>query len=327
MQDLANWQEGIYFGLPENIYHRLPWVGSSGMKTLYASPPDFWFDSPMNPLREPRVETFAKTFGTALHHRILYGRESFMRAYQRYDGEDGDSVSADGLKKWIVANGGAPAKLKADNERMVVEEFRTNLLTAPIYDKIMVASQMILKNPHLAQAFTGGWPEVSIFWIQDGMKCKARIDYLKLKSIVDLKSFRSKERTKTLDQSVLQDLFNYRYDIQVAHYQNGRTAARELFKQGKVFAYSGPRPGDEWLSKALATPEVGWVFVFYKADGMPISKSYQVPFGSPAHMSGRVAVETATAAWRDNMEKFGTDAWVNTDEPFQIAEEDMPRYL
>ena len=316
---------GIYFGLDEKTYHAAPWLGSTNIKELYASPPDYWYDSPMNPLREIAEESFAQKFGTAIHYRILHGEAEFLRRYRFVEGETGEAVSAEGLKNWIAGEGGVPAKLKADNERMVVEDFGISLLTEKTYNRILISAAMIVKNPHLAQAFTGGFPEVSIFWHQDGVPCKARFDYLKQKAIVDLKSFRSKDRIRTLDETILQDLFNYRYDGQAAHYLNGRLAARQLFEDGKVFGDVVPSP--EWLGKVLKNPEPNFVLVFYKADGMPISKSYQIAFGSPAHASGRVLVDIALRNYQTNLEQYGTDAWVNADEPFNIAEEDLPRWL
>jgi hypothetical protein len=116
--------------------------------------------------------------------------------------------------------------------------------------------------------------------------------------------------------------------MQIGHYHHGRLAAYDLFKAGKVYCEDGAlRPDDAWIEKALSNKAPGWVFVFFKSDGMPISKSYQVPFGSPAHESGRVAAAQAYRAYQDNLEKFGTDAWVNADEPFEITEEDMPKWL
>ncbi len=317
--------DGIYFGLDETTYHATPYLGSSNMKELYASPSDYWWDSHMNPMREIKTSSPAQAYGRALHHRILYGEQAFIKDYVKVEGELGDSVSAEGLKTWIKEQGGNPHKLKADNEAMVASEYKVNLLSETTHNAISIASQMILKNPNLTQAFVGGWPEVSVFWHQDGVPCKARFDYLKRRVIVDLKSFRGKDRIKTLDQTVLQDLFAYRYDIQTAHYLNGHEAAAELVAAGKIFADT-LRPDDAWLKAAFAE-KAQWVFCFFKADGMPVAKSYQISNGSPAHESGRVACKIALANYSDCMAKFGTDAWVNLDEPFVIAEEDMPKWL
>ena len=323
-----NWSEGIYFGLPASLYHSLPWCGSGDIKTLSCSPPDYWFSSAMNPLREIEEETFALKFGSALHDRILYGEEYFKKHYTQLAGGNKDgTIGAEDLKKWLEANGAKPSKLKADNERMVAEQFGTTLVAEKAYERILISAQMIVKNPNLAAAFTGGWPEVSIFWMDNGVPCKCRIDYFKMAANVDLKSFRSKDRITSLDKWVLQDLFTYRYDIQMAHYTAGREAARDLFAAGKVFVAPGSaRPDDAWLRKALANVP-HWVFVFYKADGMPTSKSYQIRHGSPAHLSGKYSLKLALDNYRDARAKFGTDPWVNMDEPFDIAEEDMPKWL
>lgn len=317
---------GIYFGLPEDVYHAAPWVGSSSAKKLYACPPDYWFESHMNPLRPADEPTMAQTFGRALHHRILYGAEAFARDYTPIGGTKGDTVSAEDLKAFLKDQGAIPAKLKADNEKLA-RELGFNLLTEETYERIMVAAAHITKNPNLAQAFTGGFPEVSVFWHENGVPCKARWDYWKQRAIVDLKSFRSKERIRSLDEIVLQDLFNYRYDIQTAWYLLGHERAAALFDQGAVHVLPGATaPTREWMLKSLQE-KAHWVFVFFRADGMPVAKSYQIPNNSPAHASGNWAVRVALDNYRDNLEKFGTDAWVNTDEPFVIAEEDMPKWL
>ena len=46
----------------------------------------------------------------------------------------------------------------------------------------------ITLNPHLARAFQGGIPEVSVFWIDEHrIACKCRLDWLKPRTIVDIK--------------------------------------------------------------------------------------------------------------------------------------------
>ena len=319
---------GIYFGLDENLYHSLPYCGSSNIKKLYSSPPDYWFESHMNPLREVEDESFALKLGTALHHRILYGEEDFKAHYRPLSGGNKDgTIGADELRAWLKEQGASPAKLKADNERMAYEQFGVMLMAEKAYERVIVSAHMIVKNPNLAQAFINGWPEVSIFWIDDGVPCKCRIDYLKLNAWVDLKSFSGKQRIMRIDEMVLKDLFNYRYDIQAAHYMGCHEHAVKFVAESKVFYADGCKgPPATWLEKAFSKPPQ-WVFVFYKNEGAPISKSYQVPNGSPAHETGKYAVKLALDNYRDNMEKFGTDCWVNLDEPFQIVAEDMPKWL
>lgn len=321
-------EDGIYFGLPEDIYHRLPWCGSSDIKLLASSPPDYWFKSPMNPLRVYRdEETPAKIFGTAIHHAILYGIESFERKYQTIEGDDGkEAVSAAGLKKWLEEQGAKSAKLKADNERMIIEEFGIRFLTVDAWTQIMLSAKAITSNPYLKAAFSGGWSEVSIFWHEENVPCKCRIDYLKLKASVDLKSFRGKDRNMSIDRMVLNDIFNYGYHTQSAHYSDGRVHAKELLAKGRVFA-AGDRPDDAWLKPVLDNPEPAWVFVFYKADGAPVSKSYQDTFNGAMVGAGRAVKRVALTNYQNYHATFGTDVWVNTDPPYNIDGEDLPKWL
>ena len=116
--------------------------------------------------------------------------------------------------------------------------------------------------------------------------------------------------------------------MQVSHYQNGRAAARELFRAGKVFVHPGAvGPSEEWLAKAMETEHVPWVFVFYKADGMPVSQAVQFEYMGDPHRRALSDVEMAYQNYRDYLEKFGTDIWINTQEPFQVEADDVPAWV
>lgn len=332
------WEPGIYFGLDEELYHSLPWCGSTDIKKLACIPQDYWAGSPMNPLRDGEEEeetTAAKTFGTAIHTAILHGDELYKRRYGTVLGDPGkEAVSAEGVKDWIKAQGAAPRKLKEENIQMIMEEWGYTLLTEKQNERILKAAQTMRSNPYLVQAFTGGFPEVSVFWVQDGVPCKARFDYLKLGATVDLKSFRARKRMMDIDRMVLNDIFQMGYFVQAAHYQDGRYFAKELFLEGRVFA-ADPDPDDpttlavpsvEWLGKCLGNPEPGWVFVFYKADGAPIAKSYQSTFNGSLIQAGQAWKRRALTNYQSMTERFGTDTWVNTDEPYNIDNEDVPKW-
>lgn len=323
--DDDKWGEGVYFGLPEDRYHALPWIGSSGIKQLAHSPCDWWFNSPMNPMRPADKDTAARVYGRAIHHAILYGIDSFTEKYQTVPNDKGEeSVSAEGLKLWIEAEGGMPRKLKADNERMIREEYGVTLLAEPAYNQIMMAAKTITRNPFLQLAFSHGWSEVSIFWKEDGVPCKARIDYLKPKACGDLKSFRAKDRLMSIDAMVIADIKKYLYHVQAAHYSAGRVAAKELVAQGKVFA-AAERPDDKWLKDVFGLPNPGFAFVFYKADGAPVAKSYQMGFDGAWMDDGRSYVRAALTNYQAYFEKFGTDVWVNHDEPYDLGQDELLR--
>lgn len=324
------WEPGIYFGLPEEIYHALPWCGSSDIKLLASIPQDYWEKSAMNELREPtNDDTAAKIFGSAIHTCILHGEPVYLKKYGYVAGDPGkEGVSADGLKDWIKGQGSDPKKLKDDNIRFILEEWGMILLTERQNKQILQAAATMRANPYLIPAFTGGFPEVSIFWMEEGVPCKCRIDYLKIKASVDLKSIRRGNRLLSFDQLCLRAIFSdYHYNVQAAHYMDGRLAAKALFDQGKVFcADDTARPSDEWLAKCLGNDKPGWVFVFYKADGATIAKSFQCDFGGYMITSGISAKRRAVSNYIDFMEKYGTGVWVNAEEPAEVNSEEDSKW-
>jgi hypothetical protein len=59
-----------------------------------------------------------------------------------------------------------------------------------------------------------------VFWVEDGAPLKARFDYLKPRTIVDLKRFRNL-RERPVDVAIRLAIAEYRYDVQAPHYCDG----------------------------------------------------------------------------------------------------------
>jgi hypothetical protein len=317
---------GIYFGLDEDVYHASPWCGSTDMKKLFRNPPDFWEDSWFNEHREPEgLPTPAQRYGRAIHSCILYGRKQFDLTHRGIDDETGETVSADGVKSWLKDHGTQPKKLKDECLQQVKDEFGVELLTGPSYFRIVAAHASITANPYLQPAFSGGWPEVSVFWEQDGVPCKCRIDYLKMRASVDLKSFVIQDRVQPLDTILKNIILRYRYDMQLAHYQNGRRAMQQLAEEGLI--YGTVRPDLDWLLQCAACEDPAFVLVFYSKQGAPIAKAIQVKWKQALHMSGQASLSYAIEAYLKNFGLFGTERWVNIDPPKEFLDEDLPAYL
>lgn len=327
-----NWKPGIYFGLPEETYHSLPWLGSSDVKKLATIPQDYWEGSAMNELRdlsEEPADSAAKLFGRAVHTCILHGEPEYLKRYGyiENDTNNKEGPSAEGLKQWIRAQGAEPRKLKDDNLRYIKETWSMEMVTERQNRQILMAARSIKSNPYLAQAFSNGFPEVSIFWTdsETGAPCKARIDYLKIAASVDLKSIRSRPgEYLAFHQMCLRAIFrSYRYDIQACHYTAARIAARQLLEEGAVFG--AVFPAEDWLRRCLFT-DPGFVFVFYKANGAPIAQAIQGNYGGWMLTSGIADRQRALANYSDFMERFGTSIWVDTSEPWQADSEDDAKW-
>lgn len=82
----------------------------------------------------------------------------------------------------------------------------------------------VMSHRIASRLLTGGKAEQTVFFNDDGCKCKARADYLRENCIVDLKT--------TVDASpagFAKSIANYRYNVQQAHYCKGFNLNRFVF--------------------------------------------------------------------------------------------------
>src|SRR5262249_10632975 len=143
-----------------------------------------------------------------------------------------------------------------------------HVLDGEDFDRILISGEMIARNPDLASALEGGMPEVSVFWrhVLDGfpIRCKARFDYLKIRGIGDLKSIRN-WAGRPFAEACTRAIVDYRYDLQAAHYLEGRARV-----QGFVIAKLVYGDHDTaWLGRVAAAQSFAFQWVFYQADGAP----------------------------------------------------------
>lgn len=292
--------DGIYFGMSDTVYHTDPALGSTGLKKLIGNAPDFWWESHMNPARPDDGDTPAKTFGRQLHLCVLEGVERFKAGHapQYYPGnvKAGIVEVAD-----IKAAGKVPVKFKD-------------------WSKILAASAFIKANTTLANAFENGEPEVSVFWTVDGIRFKARFDYLKRNAITDLKSL-ANMYGKEFDKACRDAIGGYDYIVSAEHYSEGRRQMKRLFDTGSVF---GPVDMD-WLSVVAANEVFAFVFVFWQKDGAPISHGIKMSPGNPLFAYARTLISKAVNNYSLYMSEFGTEtAWVPSTPLEELDETDLP---
>jgi hypothetical protein len=299
---------GIYFGLDETEYHAHEALGSTDIRRLLRSAPDYWWNSGMNPHRPPiNPDTEARARGKAMHKLVLEGDTGFDRLYKRRpDDAEGASSSDKGNLTKAAKKSLAPGQ---------------TLLHGDDYDRVRIAGAMISKHPDLGDAFTNGMSEVSVFWERGGVLRKARFDYLKRRGIGDLKSITN---TRGIDfpAACRNAIAAYRYDIQTAHYTEGREALARLQADGLVY-------GDhdsEWLSRVAASPEFAFVFVFFQSDDAPITWGTIVSPKNPIVPYARIFIEQATDRYLDFKNRFGTEMWLMTEPLAELSMEEMPAW-
>lgn len=302
---------GIHFGLDEDTYHADSSLGSSDVRNLRLSAPDFWWNSGMNPNRDDddNDSTPAKVRGKAMHKLVLEGEPAFDKIYLRIPKPDADMTPAEKGAVTKAANAKAKAMGKV-------------ALTAKDYDRVAIAAAMITKNPALKTVFQNGTSEVSVFWVQDGVRCKARFDYLKAGGIGDLKSITNMKKIE-FRRACRESIANYRYDMQAAHYLNGRAAMRKLFADGMVY---GKHDAD-LLKKVMAAKSYGFQFVFFQTDKAPVTWSTILSPANPMLEVANRDVTFALEAYQAFMKEFGpNNVWLLLDEPQELEIEAMPAW-
>lgn len=333
-------EPGLYFGLPEEAYFADDALGSTDLKRLLISPADFWDGSLWNPCREDAATRY-KTRGTALHTHILIGEEAFHQRYARaLDKDDHPDalITADDLKRALREIGGAVSGTKdvlierLTNlstrfkiwDLMVAEQVATGkiILPADDYDRVVRASAMIKRNPSLERCFERGMPEVSVFWEADGVRFRARFDYLRMTSIVDLKSF-SNSLDKPIELAIKSAFWNGRHDMQASHYLNARHVARRFIRAGRVF-------GDvdmDWLNRLAEVDQYSFVFVYHTLSGATVTRGLQIHPGHMIDGAASVDIGKAIDVYKRHYDVFGEDMWVDMEPIYDMTDDDIPLWL
>lgn len=277
--------DGIYYDMPEDVYHALPRLSASGIKNLLISGMDFWSRSWMNPSRR-EYERDHLDVGKAYHKRMLEGLPAFQSCYAVEP--DCDRRTKEGKQKY--------ADWVANNPK-------ANAISQELYDEILEAGSYLERHPD--NPFVGGRPEVSVLWTDEetGVPMKARLDYLSDALISDLKTF-SNSSGSNIARAVGNNIAKYRYVMQAVIYLD---AHRQAFKKEADFLFVFQQVGQARiiLGKALKHDSIayqqGWQQ--YRR-GVELFRDYYNRFGA--------------APWMDD---FRIDALEDVDLPMWMFDE------
>lgn len=337
---------GVYFGLANDEYHADPSLGGTDIKTIGVHPACYWQRSWMNPARTD-ADTPAKRQGRALHKLVLEGSKAFEAAYitepQPAD-HPGCLVTLDDLKAFCREKGEKVSGTKAELARIVktiapsvtiwddilslfkamVERDRLEVLKPDAMAEVRGGAQSITLNPHLARAFKGGAPEVSVFWVDaDGVPCKCRYDFLKPRTIVDLKKF-ANARQRPVDVAVRLAIAEYRYDISARHYLDGYPHLLAAVADGRIYG-TCPLPSG-WEGQLSAADAVRFTWVFHQMEA-PVTIGRHITADSPVLNRAIREIAHAKRTWLDCMAKFGTNQWVADEPILDLEEADLPMWM
>lgn len=310
MAEIVEHADGVYLSMTEEAYYADWSIGSTGLRLLVDSPPDWWWNSPFNTLvphasHKDEEATKAMRFGSAVHCALLEGMDVFTSVY----GVQPDKFTH---PRAMSTQSELSAELKRIGEKISgskTEQIERLLARDPAYaeqildciidkwaeqgkkplsrvefNKITLMERIMMgpkgKPTPLGKAFVGGLSEVSVFWTDEGgVRQRARFDKLKPNTTIDLKTF-SNWQGRDFHRAMLRDAALKGYHIQASHYQEARRQLRRLVAEGKVFHPTSTDPGlqakieaDLELLNEIAAADVWrWVWIFYKTDGAPRAK-------------------------------------------------------
>lgn len=344
---------GIYFGMPEDVYHSIHACSASGIKKMSASAMDYWATSPLNTEREDDGDSVAKMMGRAYHCRICEGRDAFVERYavelDKADFGDALCVTVEHIRKAIDDAEGKPKGTSKTGlieqlldlnpeakvwDVMVAEHAEANkgktLISPKLYRRIEIAAAMIGGDPQLKDAFEGGHAEVSVFWYDDktGAPMKARFDYLKMNTLVDLKSFANMQG-KPVQRAIDMAISNQKYFIPVVVYLEAIAAAKAMVKAGKgdcVFQYGNgedhkpARFQKQWAWEWAHQPEPEVLFVFQQTGIAPVTRGRTMGRGSVFTVTD-FSVQYLKRKWVRMATTYGTDPWLDL-EPITRTEDE-----
>lgn len=260
---------GIYFDLPDAIYHALPALSQSGIKKLWASPMIFWASCAWLNARYEDKEKIHYVVGRAYHCRLLEGASAFaMRFCLDIEREDYPEAieSTDEIKDYIVKAGHKPVTTAMEPDgrggervRKARKEDWTNQLLdidpdAPLWirmkerhaaehagkqfiwpdlaDELAIAAMMIERDPGIAPIVNGGHAEVTLLWHcpKTGVPMKARVDKMKVRRMIDLKTMEN-SRERSIETTIRFAIGGNKYNIQPSVYLEGGREVRAMVRQ------------------------------------------------------------------------------------------------
>lgn len=355
--------EEEYHALPALSSHGIRYLASSPM--LYWSRTPFISEVARKREREAAAkDPIHRTVGKAYHCRIMEGRDEFHRRFAvelTAEECEGALEGTEQIKAAIAEAGQKPVskvpdRLADGTEYMrsakkadwiaqlldidpgarildvINEQHRAThngklFVSAEIYDSIEIAARMVEADPEVRHAFTGGHPEVVLIWHcpRTGVPCKARVDYLKLKAAVDLKTV-ANQRGMSMERAIAQEVAGYKYTIQPSFYVEGIQAVKKLVREQGRMAIHGAGPAVvDWAvkwSQEEAEPE--WLWVFQQKGDAPITRGVFYPLQG----STRAVVDQIVLKQKERFKQFsttfGTDPWLDVAPIYDMADEDLP---
>lgn len=344
---------GIYFGMPEAEYHADRSLSTTGLKHIAVSPLTFWVKSAFNPAWE-FTATKPQERGKAFHTRLLEGAACFAERYAVEPDPDDYPDALDGadmLRARCVELGlpktGSIAELcirirEKDPTAQLMPVIRSEchdravgkiIIKPSLAREIERHARIVEAHSGTEKAFRGGYPEVSIFWVDEtGVPMKARIDYLKTRAVVELKTF-SNPYGQSIDAAVARAVAANKYFVDAVVRLEAVTRAKEMYRRYGMRVVRGEVPR-AWMDAFAAPGEHAFVFVFLAAGDVPNVRVREMRRAESPSASenlywshGWSLFRQGVETYRRCLEHYGPDLpWVDPHPMRAFRDEDFPMW-
>lgn len=335
--------DGIYFGLSEEDYHADDALGSTSLKALVINPVAYWANTKAGNdvltalgfgREENDEETLAKQFGKACH-KIVLEPASFDDVYVEIEDPPPEYLGTKAaIREALEQTPGAYVPIKsalrpeyvmaAKRARLkVIEDWKVDetirhggrqalskrcMATLRFINHLMDTLRSDLQGASVrSDSLTNGYAEVSVFFTDEatGVRCKARFDYLRVKGIVDLKTFMARPDKDTIGAFLL-SVQRYGYDLQAAAYLRAWRAMAALIAAGKVYGDHDPA----FVSRLRVDKDPLWRWVTVQTAGMIEIDTLDMNAGL-ALGAAEAQVRQALNSYAEYRDRYGLSApWV-----------------
>lgn len=260
-------EPGIYFGLPEEDYFKDSALSRSNLLDLLDTPNTFWKNSWMNPARDAKRISDPMAYGSAFDC-ALFEPSLFFHRYRI--GE---------------------IDFHADNKKFI---------SKADYDAIIASIRVLKKGKDSTLFLTGGIPQVTIIFDDNGIRYRTRHDYFTPVLTDDFKT------TYTLDEHHLKQAFRrYGYDIQLYLYRRSRKRFKEQYAAGEAHVFGSVNK--EFFEAFLADQMDEFIFIFQRSrDPYPFLPLFP---SEDTENSGFDRVYKAVGIYQKNLAEYGTKEW------------------
>jgi len=298
--------DGIYFDLDEDVYHAIEALGSTDLKELHLSAGDFWAGSWLDPDKPDEEDpTDAQILGKAYHVARLEPERfkcAYIREPQKEECDKESLLTSDTdikreLKKLDQTQALKDEAIEERADRLVEAGYKGEIwhlikrdyerertatkphkigIAGKYFDDIIRDMKRIAAHKEISALLKGGQAEVSILWTDaNGIRCKARVDYLTVAHWADMKTF-ANPNGKILEKCIT-DAFRYnQYYMQATHYDE----AVEMIRLGVVEIQGDASDVQRALIDQIKERDVrlDCYYVFQQKGGVPNLLAFKFQF-------------------------------------------------